>query len=199
MVKFDPFGRHKRMIWQELAQRIDADFRRGTWPKPDRLEAWHGNWTLTLDSFHIDKQVFTRMRAPYVNWDDFVFRIYREHLGTRIGKIFGMEDIVVGFPEFDRDFVIQGSDERKVKMMFANPKIRELLSYQPSGRLELKRDAPLFSKRFPDGVNEVYFHCRGIIRDLDRLHDLYELFAETLDHLCAIGTAYEDNPGFRYY
>ena len=111
-----------------------------------------------------------------------------------------MQDVKVGHPEFDKGFVIQGNDEKKLQMMFANPHIRGLISYQPKILLELRTEAPLFQKpKFPPDVNELYYHTSGIIRDLDQLHDLFELFARTLDHLCAIGTAYEDDPDFQYY
>ncbi|MEM7370914.1 MAG: DUF3137 domain-containing protein [Bacteroidota bacterium] len=200
MAKFDPFSKHKRAIWQQLCDHIDADFFRGKWNKPDRIEAFHANWMITIDTFNSDKVIFTRIRAPYINRDDFTFRIFREHVGHKIGKAFGMKDIEVGYPAFDRDFVIQGSDERKLKMMFANPQIRQLISFQPKIHLELKEKAPLFQKpKFPEDVNELYYHVVGIIKDLEQLHDLYDLFAEALDHLCAIGTAYEDDPNFQYY
>lgn len=200
MSRIDPFSKHKREIWQQLAEQLHGDFIRGKWVKPDRVEAYFKDWMVTLDTFTVDKMVFTRIRAPYVNRDDFVFKISRENLGDRIAKVFGKEDVVVGFPEFDKDFIIQGSDERKLQMMFANPKIREILSYQPTVRLELRREAPLFTKpKFPDGVNELYYHSGTIIKNLEQLHDLFELFAHTLDHLCAIGTAYADDPGFAYY
>ena len=199
MAKLDLFGRHKREIWRELAQQLDASFFKGKWTKPDRVEAWHGNWMITIDTFVIDKVVFTRIRAPYVNRDDFTFKIYRQHAGHQVGKLFGLKDLIVGHPEFDREFIIQGSDQRKLEMMFANPDIRALMRFQPKILLQLRPDAPLFQKKFPRGVNEVYFHVSGILRDLEQLHDLYDLFALTLDHLCAIGTAYEDDPNFAYY
>jgi hypothetical protein len=34
----------------------------------------------------------------------------------------------------------------------------------------------------------------GIIKDVERLRLLYELFAETLDQLCRIGSANENTP-----
>lgn len=200
MAKIDLFGRHRREIWQQLAHQLDGYFVRGRMFKPDRVEAYHGDWMITLDFFMVDKVTFTRIRAPYVNRDDFTFKIFREHVGHRIGKALGLKDMVVGYPEFDRDFVIQGSDQRKLEMMFANPHIRQLISYQPQILLELKREAPLFQKpKFPDDVNELYYQTSGLISDLQQLHDLFDLFADTLDHLCAIGTAYEDDPGFQYY
>jgi hypothetical protein len=35
----------------------------------------------------------------------------------------------------------------------------------------------------------------GVIKNVDRLKLLYDLFSETLDELCRMGAAYEKNPG----
>ncbi|MEM7370915.1 MAG: DUF3137 domain-containing protein [Bacteroidota bacterium] len=199
MPRRKPFKHHKREIWLQLCERLDADFFEGKRRRHDRIEAFHGEWMITLDTFLANDVTWTRMRAPYVNRDDFVFRIFKENVMHRIGKAFGMKDVEVGYPDFDKQYVIQGSDERKLRMMFANPDIRDLISFQYSMYLALRRDAPLFQKKFPKGVNEVYYQSIGTIANLERLHDLFELFAATLDHLCAIGTAYEDDPEFRYY
>ncbi|MFK7971651.1 MAG: DUF3137 domain-containing protein [Bacteroidia bacterium] len=201
MAKLDLFGNHKREIWKQLAEQLNADFFRGKGFKPDWVEAYHGNWAITLDLFVVDKMTFTRIRAPYINRDDFTFKIVREHVGHRVGKALGLQqDVEVGQERFDRDFIVKGSDERKLQMMFENPHIRELLSFEKNMQFMLRKEAPLFQKpRFPDDVNEVYYHAGTIIKDLERLHDLFELFAHTLDHLCAIGTAYKDDPDFLYY
>ena len=199
MSKLDPFGKHKREIWQELCEHIPATFFKGKWNKPDRVEASHGNWMITLDSFSVDSSQFTRIRAPYVNRDDFTFRIFRQMGIHKLDKLLGMKDLEVGYPEFDREFIIQGSDQRKLKMMFANPNIRALIRFQPKILFKLRPDMPLFQKKFPKDINEVYFHCGGIVRNLEQLQDLYDLFSLTLDHLCAIGTAYKDDPNFAYY
>ncbi|MEO2003797.1 MAG: hypothetical protein ABGY41_06830 [Candidatus Poribacteria bacterium] len=45
----------------------------------------------------------------------------------------------------------------------------------------------------PDGVDELYFRAPGIIDDIDRLHALYNLFGVTLNHLCHMDAAYEDD------
>ena len=51
-----------------------------------------------------------------------------------------------------------------------------------------------FDFGYSAGVDELYFAVPGVIKDPDRLKGLYELFAETLDRLCAIGSAYERDP-----
>jgi hypothetical protein len=37
----------------------------------------------------------------------------------------------------------------------------------------------------------------GVIKDVERLKHLYDLFGETLDELCRIGSAYQSDPGVR--
>ena len=59
----------------------------------------------------------------------------------------------------------------------------------------VKDDEGWFGAKFPEGVDELYFAVAGVIADVTRLKLLYELFAETLDRLCAIGSAYERDPG----
>ena len=46
---------------------------------------------------------------------------------------------------------------------------------------------------FP-GVDELYFSVVGVIKDAERLKSLYYLFAEVLNQLCHIGSAYENDP-----
>ncbi len=60
---------------------------------------------------------------------------------------------------------------------------------QPSISLEIKDDEGFFSNHFPSNVDELYFTVVGVIKDIERLKELYELFAETLKELCVIGIA----------
>ena len=55
----------------------------------------------------------------------------------------------------------------------------------------------LFGASFPEGVDELYFQVVGVIKDVERLKLLYELFAETLEHLCRMGAAYKQDPGVK--
>ena len=43
-------------------------------------------------------------------------------------------------------------------------------------------------------VHALYFAVHGVIKDVDRLRLLYELFAETLDRLVVIGSARSSDP-----
>jgi hypothetical protein len=192
------FGPSQEEVWRQLCSEIGAEFVAGGFWRGNKVQARVKEWTVTLDTYTVstgDTHItYTRMRAPYVNKDGFRFTIYRKSLFSELGKRLGMQDIEVGDPEFDRDYVIKGNDESKVLALFGNPRIRQLIQAQPSIELQVKDDEGWFSTSFPEGVDELYFQVVGVIKDVERLKSLYELFAETLNHLCHIGSAYENDP-----
>jgi hypothetical protein len=81
-----------------------------------------------------------------------------------------------------------------VHLLFGNAEIRQLLEAQPAISLEVKDAKGWFGTSFPEGVDELYFQVAGVITDIERLKLLFDLFSETLNHLCHIGSAYEDDP-----
>jgi len=195
------FGPSKAEIWRQLSADIGAQFVDGGWWKTDKVVATHGQWTVTLDTFTVSTGkvtvVYTRMRAPYINPSGFRFTIYRRGIFSNIGKMFGMQDVEVGDPPFDDDFIIKGTDEPQLRSLLSNPRIRDLISRQKDVHFTVKDDEGWFGPTFPEGVDELYFHVVGIIKDAERLKLLYELFSETLEELCRIGSAYETNPEVR--
>lgn len=194
------FGPSREEIWRQLCAEIGADFVDGGFWKGDRVQAHVKGWTITLDTYTVSSGhshvTYTRMRAPFVSRDGFRFRIYRAGLFSGLGKALGMQDIDVGHSaRFDDDFIIQGNDESKVRALFANSEIRRLIDEQPRIRLELKGDEGLFRTRFPEGVDELHFLTLGVVKDVDRLKHLFDLFAAVLEELHRIGSATEADPG----
>jgi hypothetical protein len=192
------FGPSQDEVWQQLCDEIGADFVKGGFWRGNKVQARVKEWTVTLDTYTVSTGkshiTYTRMRAPYVNPDGFRFTIYRKGLFSNLGKLLGMQDIEIGDFEFDRDFVIKGNDESRVMALFANSRICQLIQAQPSIRLQVKDNEGWFSTSFPEGVDELYFEVVGVIKDVERLKSLYALFAEVLNHLCHIGSAYENDP-----
>jgi hypothetical protein len=193
------FGPSKKEIWQQLADEIQADYvNKGFW-SGDRVEAHIDNWVVVLDTYTVSTGkssiTYTRMRAPFVNLNNFYFKIYRTGFISGLGKMLGMEDINIGYEEFDEDFVIKSNSEEKVTQLFSNKVIRDLIEGQPKINLEIKDDEGFFNAHFPEGVDELYFHVAGVIKDIDRLKELCELFAEVLKELCSLGSASVEEPG----
>ena len=192
------FGPSKEEIWRQLCAATGADYVQGGFWKRDKVQATHGEWTITLDTYVVSTgkvtRHFTRLRAPYVNPDRFRFTIYRRGLFSDMAKWLGMQDVVVGHEDFDRDFIIKGTEETKVRALFDNPRLRELIAAQPKIHLTVKNDEGFWGPGFPAGTDELHFHVGGTIKDVERLKLLFELFAETLDQLCLIGSAYSEAP-----
>lgn len=196
------FGPSREEMWKKLSDEVGADYVDGGFWKGDKVEIEHGEWTITLDTYTVSNSsgnsssstTYTRIRAPYVNPDGFRFNIYRKTFFSPLGKMFGMQDVEVGHPAFDEEFIIKGNSETKLKQLFANERIRGLIEAQPHIHFSVIDDEGWFSTKYPEGVDCLKFHVVGILKDVEQLKTLYWLFAETLDHLCAIGSAYENNP-----
>ncbi len=193
------FGPSKKEVWRKLSEEVSGRFIEGPFLKADKVEVTHGEWTLTLDTYVVSTGkaavVFTRMRAPYINPEGFRFTIYRHGIFSDIGKWFGMQDIEVGDPAFDDAFIIKGTQPSQAVSLFSDARLRSLISSLNNVYLEVKDDEGYFGTKFPEGVDELCFHVIGVIKDIDQLKLLFDVFAETLDQLCRIGAAYEKSPG----
>ena len=193
------FGPSRSEIWRQLAEEIGGRYVEGGLWQGARVQGSHGEWTVTLDTFtvpvHKTYVTYTRMRAPYVNPDGFRFTIYRKNIFSGMAAFLGMQDVEIGDRAFDDDFVVKATDEGRARTLFSSPRLRELIDAQRNIHLSVKDDEGCFGARFPDGVDELYFAVPGVIHDVERLKLLYELFAETLDRLCTVGSAYQRDPG----
>ena len=180
----------KADVWQQISKDIDGDFIDCDFWGSDVLKYKHDDWEIILDTYTVTKSkmklTYTRMRAPFVNNTNFDFKIYREGLFSSVGKIFGMQDIEIGDDFFDKEFIIKSNDAEKVKVFFNDEKLKELIHEQPEIMLEIKEDDGWFKQSHPEGVDELYFECVGIITETVRLKSLFEMFALTLDRLVHI-------------
>jgi hypothetical protein len=192
------FGPGHAEVWRQLAAEAGGSFVDGGWFSSNQVRARHGDWEIVLDSVMQHKVVYTRLRAPFFNRDGFRFRIYRKSIFTGVGKMLGLvQDVEVGDPSFDDEFVVQGNHPDKVIGMLQSPWLRQLIAGQPAISFEVKDDEGFFGAPFPEGWDELYFQAAGRITDLEQLKKLYELFAEVLDYLCETGSGYEGNSGVK--
>jgi hypothetical protein len=189
------FGPSKDEVWRQLSEDIGAEFIEGGFCKGSKVQAHVGPWTVTLDIYSDGENQSTRIRAPYLNPEGFRFTIYRKGFFSNLCKLLGMQDIEVGDPEFDEACIIKGNDEERVRELFSNTKIRQMILAQPKIRLEVKDSEGWFGPKFPEGVDELHFQVLGVIKDVERLKTLFDLFATVLDQLCRIGSAYEQDAG----
>ena len=188
------FGPRRDDVWQALASEINARHEPGGWWRGGRVVSSVGPWQITLDVFATDDTSYTRIRAPFANPSGFRFRVYRTTIFSGLAKMLGGQDILIGDPAFDDAFIIQGNDEPRVRALLSDPQLRALIAAQPRIMLEVKDDDGWFGATFPQGTDELKFTCLGVIKDVDRLRLLFDLFAATLVRLCEVGGATDDPP-----
>ena len=70
---------------------------------------------------------YTRLTSEIQKINDFRFAIHHEGFIDKMGKLLGMEDILTGYPEFDKKLIIKTNNAEKVKTIFADNSIREVL------------------------------------------------------------------------
>ncbi len=123
----------EELLWDQLI----ADFKKD----PDPLE-YHSileqqDRRVILDIVNnhavgFEAIAFTSFNAFIYDRSNFRFTIHNEGFKDEIAKIFGMQDIVLGFKEFDEKFIIKTNDENKAATLFANSEIRTTLLTLPS-------------------------------------------------------------------
>ena len=196
------FGPSKDEIWSQIAGDIGGEFIEGGFWGKDVLVYRHGEWQILLDTYTVttstgkttSSTTYTRMRAPFVNKDGLYFKIYRQGVFSSIGKFFGMQDIEIGDPFFDDQFVIKGNSTDKIGLLLSDEKLKTLIQQQPRIHLEIRDDEGWFGAAFPEGADELYFQCVGVIKETELLKSLFELFSMTLMRLVQIDSAYENDP-----
>ena len=191
------FSSKRTEVWKQFGSEIGAEFIEGGFWKGDKVIKKFKVWTIVLDYYvhsNEGQHEYTRIRAPFISKDKFRFTIYRKGFFSGIGKMLGMQDIEVGYPDFDRDFIIKSNDEIKIRSLFANQKIRELIQAQPKMHLQIKENKRGLFKKLPNEFTEIYFQEINIIKDINRLKLLFSIFEEVLDYLCYLGSASKEDP-----
>lgn len=214
------FGAGHNEVWKQLSDELGAEFVKGGLFKGSKVEARIKNWTITLDTYTVStgktSVTYTRMRAPFINNDGFRFLIYRRSPFSAVGKLLGMQDVEVGGPEiesqgplfgvpsyvdhefiessdpeFDREFIIKSNNEGKVGKLFKQFKVRELIRSQATIELQVKSRGGWLNRAKNKGSDELHFRVMGVIKDLQRLKLLFELYVEVLNGIHSLESASE--------
>lgn len=182
----------KHEVWADLAAGFEGAAvvmdRKGRNVKEVRLPL--AGRVVVLDTYvqstGQSSQTYTRVRGLYSPADDFRFRVYRRSVFSELGKMLGMQDIQVGHPEVDPDWIIKASSEGRIQSLMVLPEVVRSLKVLRSGRLE---NAKFKRKGVPPGLMEVRLLMSGVVRDREKLGAAVFLVAAVLEHLGRIGAA----------
>ena len=183
--------------WEQFCGRVDAAV--AGYLRGGCARVTYKNWCVTLDTNVVPAgaaaSVVTRMRAPFAGGRGFRFKLQRRDLLDALAARLRIHSSETGQADFDREFVVRSDDDAKVRRLFADPDIRRLIRSQPSVNMELRGDDGPFGASLPEGVDELVLRASGFVTNAEQLRRLFALFALTLDRLCLIGSACEDEPG----
>ncbi len=120
---------------------------------------------------------FTRFTALIQKKNDFRFSIYHEGFINKVGKFFGMEDVITGYPEFDEALIVKTNDAEKVKTFFSDPTVRATFQAMTDFTLHITHHHP------KDGeTSDTYLELeiQVGITNVAELQNIYHAFWEVL-------------------
>lgn len=119
----------------------------------------------------------TLLRATADQRTDFSFVIHKEAFFDKVGKLFGMQDVEVGYPEFDKQAIIKTNDEERIKNILADPAIRKIFQWLAGFNFQVR------FHRAPESDNPESFlelEVEAGVTDVEMLLSLYKAFTAIL-------------------
>ncbi len=166
--------RKRDAIWRQLAVELGAEFVESGFFRSSNVQAHVKDCTVTLDVYSMpsgdSSTTYTRLKAPLQDLQGLQFTLSRKSLVTKLDKALGAKEIATGDAEFDHAFAIRGIDEAKVRALFSNQKIRQLLQTEVSATGFLRG-------------NVLDLEVEGDLKDIARLKSLFEVFGELPNQL----------------
>ncbi len=178
--------------FQSLASLYGGDFHPGTifHQRPSVHFVYHGARVL-VDLHSTGGKSATYYTEFKISWPNRRLRceIYPEHFFSGVSRFFGMCDIEIGSPGFDRDYIISGNNDAE---------LRQLLS--PAVQAAIERLRHLH-------VNDIYvlwsggtllIKKRGILRHAHELREFVRLCIDLFDQAAGMhgeGIEFVERPG----
>ena len=69
----------------------------------------------------------TILSARFPNPEGFRFALHEESFFDDLGKFFGMQDVEIGYPDFDERIIVKTNDEARVRTLLTDDNTRALL------------------------------------------------------------------------
>jgi hypothetical protein len=135
---------------------------------------FESGFELTSLSADIPTQ-FTGFTTHLNEVQHFQFSIHRQDMFDRIGKLFGMEDVETGYPDFDECFIIKTNHPEKLKSIFNDSAIREGLLQEKNGALQL------YPGNEDGNTYTLEWMLSHAIFDVPRLKKMYHCFTQIMD------------------
>lgn len=173
-----------RNNWREFAEKHKGNFKSEIGKSNDSFVGAGVEWEVlrfelaieykdSLIIFKVSETHPLKVRYDLTNESSFNFIIYLEDIFEKISKIFGMKEIELNKPEFDRKFIIKGNDERKIHKFFVNS-IVEYFADKDISNFKLETTK---GKSYLETTLQIDILKKGI------LDELFEVFKHSIDNV----------------
>jgi hypothetical protein len=183
--------------WEQFAQATNGNFEynESVYPLGDKFKC---QIEYTIDSFSIHfiayqhrtattsgstKKIYSKVFVPLKEEIDLKFSIYPENIATKVLKIIGFQDIIIGDAILDKKFIFRGNNEKEIKNIFTNEQIMKILSTNYDFNLKIKQGKKLLETELPENSNFLIFESDLLIKDNELLNNLLNLFTLVMDEL----------------
>jgi hypothetical protein len=130
----------------------------------------------------------TSASLHYSPKEHFSFYIRTEKGVDQIGKAFGLQDIILGDPDFDKQFLIQGTDEGKVRNLFADMHLRDVILQNGLSELRLVTDGAQLpaGHKLPTGRHAIVYSTEKVLDKFEQLEAIYSILTQVVHRIGAI-------------
>lgn len=199
-------------VWKEFSNKLDGqyiDIHRWT---PAIIKFQHKDHELTFDIPSVGGgyeayTTVTRLRLPFQRLKELKMKLYKETVKSSIGKVFGLQDIIVGDKQLDKEFIIQSNNKKLIKEVLASEPLVEKLILFPKGLVvEIKYEPDRFDdamhahveQNWPEGVEVLQLTLGGFVKNPEVLENMYHVACRLLNVLLVCNVAKENGTSFRF-
>jgi hypothetical protein len=173
-------GQSEDEIWKVLAEQLNGEDHKNDYTAQFSTEKHCVTLHVDIhpDTVGEEGGPVTSFTAPLPDETTFRFRIIKQKIKHDIGKLFGVQDVIVGHREFDDKFLIQTNDEAKVKELLSKPEVSEALLKQEVIDFEIREHKIGAHKETVLGLE-----IEGGITEPGELKAIYQPFKTVLSQL----------------
>jgi hypothetical protein len=117
----------------------------------------------------------TSFRAHTSVSPDYRFALHDETFLDEIGKFFGMQDVVIGYPEFDDLLIIKTDNEEMTRQIFSNQQARITI--------QSLKNFSLYLDPTEEGTANLHLMINEGITDTHLLQELHAAFVSILNEI----------------
>jgi hypothetical protein len=117
----------------------------------------------------------TVFSAPLAGESDYKFAIHDKDFLDEIGKLFGMQDVELGYPEFDEKVIVKTNNNARTQKLFSSQPLRTFLN-----GIDSNFNVCITGS---DADRKLEMTLEKGVTDVVTLRNIYSFFYELLNHI----------------